>query len=92
MILNKYFLVSFFNNFKNLKTVWNVGIIYLENLLKLETFLYMSKIEYICGFKTTEISELIMSFLNTKTGKKYRVVELDKGIYCLSDILGGRKT
>ena len=60
--------------------------------LKLETFLYMSKIEYICGFKTTEISELIMSFLNTKTGKKYRVVELDKGIYCLSDILGGRKT
>jgi|GEM_PF-6295847 len=33
-----------------------------------------------------------MSFLNTKTGKKYRVVELDKGIYCLSDILGGRKT
>jgi len=39
-----------------------------------------------------KISELIMSFLNTKTGKKYRVVELDKGIYCLSDILGGRKT
>lgn len=66
----------------------------LKKLLffKLETFLYMSKIEYICGFKTTEISELIMSFLNTKTGKKYRVVELDKGIYCLSDILGGRKT
>ena len=52
----------------------------------------MSKIEYICGFKTTEISELIMSFLNTKTGKKYTVVELDKGTYCLSDILGGRKT
>lgn len=52
----------------------------------------MSKIEYICGFKTTEISEKIMSFLNTKTGKKYTVVELDKGIYCLSDILGGRKT
>ena len=33
-----------------------------------------------------------MSFLNTKTSKKYTVVELDKGIYCLSDILGGRKT
>jgi len=33
-----------------------------------------------------------MSILNTKTGKKYRVVELDKGIYCLNDILGGRKT
>ena len=30
--------------------------------------------------------------LNTKTSKKYRVVELDKGIYCLNDILGGRKT
>jgi hypothetical protein len=43
-------------------------------------------------FKTTGISEKIMSFLNTKTGKKYRVVELDKGIYCLNDILGGRKT
>ena len=92
MILNKYFLVSFFNNFKNLKIVWNLRIISLEIFLKLETFLYMSKIEYICGFKTTEISELIMSFLNTKTGKKYRVVELDKGKHCLNDILGGRKT
>ncbi len=38
MILNKYFLVSFFNNFKNLKTVWNVGIIYLENLFKIRNF------------------------------------------------------
>ena len=92
MILNKYFLVSFFNNFKNLKTVWNVGIIYLENLFKIRNFFIYVKIEYICGFKTTEISELIMSFLNTKTGKKYTVVELDKGIYCLSDISGGRKT
>ena len=52
----------------------------------------MSKIEYICGFKTTEISELIMSFLNTKTSKKYTVVELDKGEYRLIDISGGRKT
>ncbi len=33
-----------------------------------------------------------MSFLNTKTGKKYRVVELDKGGYRLIDISGGRKT
>ena len=33
-----------------------------------------------------------MSFLNTKTGKKYRVVELDNGKHCLNDILGGRKT
>lgn len=77
----------FLDNFESLK----IDII-ANTFLKLETFLYMSKIEYICGFKTTEISELIMSFLNTKTGKKYRVVELDKGIYCLSDILGGRKT
>ena len=75
------------NNIKNLK------IDSLTNaFLKLETFLYMSKIEYICGFKTTEISELIMSFLNTKTSKKYTVVELDKGEYRLIDISGGRKT
>ena len=72
--------------------MWLLLLFPQKYFLKLETFLYMSKIEYICGFKTTEISELIMSFLNTKTGKKYRVVELDKGIYCLSDILGGRKT
>ena len=26
------------NNFKNLKTVWNVGIIYLENLFKIRNF------------------------------------------------------
>lgn len=32
-----------------------------------------------------------MSILNTKTNKKYKVVELDKGLYGL-DILGGRKT
>ena len=54
MILNKYFLVSFFNNFKNLKIVWNLRIISLEIFLKLETFLYMSKIEYICGLKPQE--------------------------------------
>ncbi len=43
-------------------------------------------------FKATEISEFIMSILNTRTIKEYKVVELDKGIYCLCDILGGRKT
>ena len=55
-------------------------------------FIYNKNRVYLWFLKTTGISEKIMSFLNTKTGKKYRVVELDKGIYCLNDILGGRKT
>ena len=55
-------------------------------------FIYNKNRVYLWFLKTTGISEKIMSILNTKTGKKYRVVELDKGRYCLNDILGGRKT
>lgn len=33
-----------------------------------------------------------MSILNTRTNKKYRVVELDKTGIRLVDIFGGRKT
>ena len=65
---------------------------FLRNLFKIRNFFIYVKNRVYLWFKTTGISEKIMSFLNTKTGKKYRVVELDKGKHCLNDILGGRKT
>ena len=77
----------FLDNFENLK----IDII-VNTFFKIRNFFIYVKNRVYLWFKTTGISEKIMSFLNTKTGKKYRVVELDKGIYCLSDILGGRKT